>query len=82
MLRKPGRLGLQLLYAPDFYRGATTSLTQMGKLRHASTHGPRLEAVFPLSPMAGRPQGPNYIPFLLGLQPPQLGLSLAWQAGG
>lgn len=59
MLRKPGRLGLQLLYAPDFYRGATTSLTQMGKLRHASTHGPWLEAVFPLSPWLADPRAPT-----------------------
>lgn len=82
MLRKPVRLRLQLLHAADFQRGATASLTQMGKLRHPSNHRPGLEAGFLLSPMAGTPQGPNCIPFLLGLQPPPLDLALAWQAGG
>lgn len=82
VLSEPGRFGLQSLDASDFQRGATTSLTQMGKLRHALNHGPGLETGFLLSPMADRPQGPNYVPFLLGLQPPQLGLALAWQARG
>ena len=47
---------------------------QMGELSPVPSHGPGLEV--------GRPRGPNYGPFLLGLLPPRRGSALAWRVGG